>query len=265
MQCGGKFSYYNYLSPDFPFCSNFNISRKDSAAISKITVVSFNIKFSKNIDLAIAQIRAEGLENADFFLLQEMDHPGVKRIADELIYNYIYYPAAIHSRHGKNFGNAILSKWDICEHQKIILPHKDPDQLRRIAVRATVKVGSRKVDVYSVHLGTLTTSLIWTKKRVEQVQTIMENVKKKSPRYCVIGGDLNTLFPRHEGRVRNVFINNGFKHSSRSITWTVKKFYLFEITLDHIFDKGFKARKSYRASSNNKASDHWLIYSELTF
>jgi endonuclease/exonuclease/phosphatase family metal-dependent hydrolase len=82
-------------------------------------VVNWNIKFGEKIDKAIEAFRdVEALKNADLILLQEMDEDGVKRIAYDLGLNYVYYPASIHDRTGRAFGNAILARWPMHSYQR---------------------------------------------------------------------------------------------------------------------------------------------------
>ena len=83
-------------------------------------VVTYNIKLGKKLEQAIYELgQEEGLRDADVIFLQEMDSEGVHSMAQHLHYDYIYYPAALHSTHDKGFGNAVLSKWPIKEHQKV--------------------------------------------------------------------------------------------------------------------------------------------------
>ncbi|NOR90084.1 MAG: hypothetical protein GQ524_07495 [Anaerolineales bacterium] len=89
-----------------------------------ITVVSSNTHFVENIGLAIEELQE--LPKIDILLLQEVDEIETDRIARALKHNYVYYPASVHTKHDKNFGNAILSSWPIKESEKLILPHENP-------------------------------------------------------------------------------------------------------------------------------------------
>jgi len=72
-----------------------------------IRVVSFNVKFAE----AIAVFRdTPALREPDILALQEMDAPGTERIARALEMNSIFFPAAVHSKTGRDFGNALLSR-----------------------------------------------------------------------------------------------------------------------------------------------------------
>jgi len=155
-----------------------------------LRIVSFNIEFAKRIDSALVLLTQEPeLRGANVVLLQEMDVPGTRRIAEALGMSYVYYPASQHSRTGRDFGNAVLSRWPIEEDSKIVLPHHSRHtRLRRIATAATLRVGEVSVRVYSAHLGTMLD--IAPSKRREQLRTILEDAAVY-PR-VVIGGDLNS-------------------------------------------------------------------------
>ncbi len=136
-----------------------------------IKVISFNIKLAKNIEHSIYELKYyPELKYADLILLKEMDEIGTDKIAKILKYNYIYYPASIHPKSDRNFGNAILSKWSIINDQKIILPHKVAIcKTRRITVSAAVLMDKLKLRVYSVHTETM---VLNKEKRMNQAKSV---------------------------------------------------------------------------------------------
>ncbi|HYU42000.1 MAG TPA: endonuclease/exonuclease/phosphatase family protein, partial [Vicinamibacteria bacterium] len=144
----------NYPAPEGPrFSGQFAGTPRPPA----IRVVSFNIKYGRNVTGAAALLRGDvRLKDADVIALQEMDEVGVECLARTLGLNYVYYPAAVHPADHRNFGNAILSPWPIEDDVKIPLPHPGRfRKMQRIAVAATVRVrGDLPVRVFSVHLET---------------------------------------------------------------------------------------------------------------
>jgi len=160
-----------------------------SMAADDFTLATFNIEFGVEVERAANEIRAYAeLADAAVLLLQEMDPVGTDWIARELGYDYVYYPGSIH--HGKEFGNAVLSRWPIADDRKLILPYRNPTNGRiRIAVRATLDTPSGAVVVYSVHSDT-----IWLgpRARLEQAQAIIDDARTFAPPIA-IGGDFNTL------------------------------------------------------------------------
>ena len=168
----------NYEDPNEPrFEGTYSDLSPDDAPEpgDAIKVVTWNIAFAKEVGEAIEELsEIEELQGADIILLQEMDEEGTEAIAKALKYDYVYYPASIHSRHERNFGNAVLSKWPIVDSEKLILPHQNPanDQIR-IAVRAIVDLNGLEMPVYSVH-----TETFWLGQegRYDQFQFLAEEV-----------------------------------------------------------------------------------------
>ncbi|HET8622918.1 MAG TPA: hypothetical protein VFM14_05100, partial [Gemmatimonadales bacterium] len=65
---------------------------------AEIRVVTFNIKYAREIDRAIEVLRdSDSLRGADIIALQEMDDAGTERIARALRMNYAYLPSTIHA------------------------------------------------------------------------------------------------------------------------------------------------------------------------
>src|SRR4051812_13804888 len=79
-----------------------------------LRMVTFNVKFSLHPDLARDLLEHnDSLNHADVVCLQEMDEQAVKTIAAGLHMGYVYYPASQHWKTGRDFGNAILSRWPL--------------------------------------------------------------------------------------------------------------------------------------------------------
>jgi len=259
--CGVIYSR-NFTHPDSPFYQQLDTDIKNLAQKEKIKVVSFNIKVSEKINKAIEELEEDDLKNADIILLQEMDNLGVEKIANTLKYNYVYYPAFI--KHGRKFGNAILTKWQIKSPRKIILPHLDlPKKRQRIAVVATVIINNVEIGVYSVHLGTTLTK----SQREEQVDAIIRAITSADIEHCVVGGDFNTYSDVHIKAIAVLFEGSGFNHASKHIDWTFKYQILFipvkKSALDQIFTRGMQILNHGRVRNNKKASDHLPIWVEL--
>jgi endonuclease/exonuclease/phosphatase family metal-dependent hydrolase len=190
-----------------------------------------------------------------------MDERGVEKIAGALHYNYIYYPAVKHPLYNRNFGNAILSKWPIVFDQKVILPHLDPDKLQRIAVGAVIKVGSKYVMAYSVHLR------IWLHpfQRKNQMDRLLNSLPDHFD-YCIVAGDFNTFTKFNRSVIFDAFKEHGFRLATENVDWTYKHWYLFnkKSLMDYIFVKNFEVSADGRGSSR-KASDHVPIWAEFKF
>ena len=85
----------NYENPTEPvFVGNFS----DGCPVFEgtIKVVTYNISFARNVELAIRELdELTNLKDADIILLQEMDEAGTEAIARALAYNFVYVPASI--------------------------------------------------------------------------------------------------------------------------------------------------------------------------
>ena len=249
---------HNFIKPDEPI---FTGSYADAKHVfnEDIKVITWNVKFSEKIDEALAELNnVEKLKGADIILLQEMNEEGVEKIAKSLEYNYVYYPASIHPHHGINFGNAILTKMQISDSQKIVMPHQNPKNgQKRIAVRATIVINDYKVLVYSVHTET---SWLSSRQRGDQLDYLVNNTGKES-KYVIIGGDFNTMTPKSVVNLEKRFGPFSLERTSKSAGPTVE-IGVFRFTMDHIFARNMTVLET-GVWGETKASDHsplWAVF-----
>lgn len=253
----------NFVDPQGPLYSG-EFSPPAPALKDQIKVVSFNIKLGQKIEQATQELQEnEGLRDADIILLQEMNAEAVEFLARRLKYNFIYYPASIHTKHDKDYGNAILSRWPIKDPQKIILPYEHPfRKLKRIAAVATIVVGEYEILTYCVH-----TEMFWLNnpKRLEQAEAIIASVPP-GVKYVIVGGDFNTELPRLVEETESVFDKAGFTRVSGGIGFTSQAdpLGLIQFELDHIFVKGLTLVESGKLE-NTRASDHLPIWAVVKF
>jgi endonuclease/exonuclease/phosphatase family metal-dependent hydrolase len=246
----------NYLSPEGPkFTGNY--ADHPGVFNDSLKVVTFNIKFAREVDQAIKTLRdSTALSGADIILLQEMDETGTEKIAKSLHYDYVYFPATVHPQTGRNFGNAILSRWPLQDVRKIILPYEFfLNKTRRIAVAASLKIDDINLRVYSVHTATVVLS---EEKRMAQADSIIRSVSKSRP-YIIVGGDFNTMFEKNVKDLDRIFRANGFIRASRGAGATLETGPV-EFTMDHIYTKGFAALAEGVVETG--ASDHqaeWVM------
>jgi endonuclease/exonuclease/phosphatase family metal-dependent hydrolase len=243
--CAGS---HNYVEPGGPRYAACYAATPDT---TEIRVVTFNIKYGEEIDKAIDLLQTTpGLLGADILMLQELDPPGVHQIAFALGMCYIYYPATLRSNTGRDFGNAILSRWPIRNDRKIILPHNGRfGKTQRIAVTGTVTIRGHDVQLYSVHLAT------WIEvsfhHREDQARAIVEDARN-GPELVIVGGDMNS----HD--VGEVFAKNGFAWPTRTLGSTA-----VNGKLDHIFLRGLSLMDSTSIGivhDNKGASDHRPVW-----
>jgi protein tyrosine phosphatase (PTP) superfamily phosphohydrolase (DUF442 family) len=156
----------------------------------------------------------------------------------------------LHPKHGRDFGNAILSRWPIEEDRKIILPHLARiGRSQRIAVAGTVTIRGEPVRVYSMHLAL--PLQVGPGGRREQAEAIIADAQS-APGRVIVAGDLNW-----QG-VGEAFERAGFAWPTRKLGRTMK---IFDV--DHIFLRGFRAARTPpvgRVADNRGASDHRPVW-----
>lgn len=243
---------FNYTSPGPRYAGGR--TPRPVSDVAAFHLVTFNIQFARQIDSAIALLGSTApLAMADVITLQEMDAPGTSRIAQALGMSYVYYPATIHPKTGRDFGNAILSRWPIVADAKIVLPHLARfGKTERIATAATILVGDTPVRVYSVHLATFLSE--GPNARRDQVAAVLADAAAY-PR-VVVSGDMN-----NHGIGRE-FVAHGFgwptqhnPHTEHFWNW------------DHIFLKGLALRDSAATGvvrDNRHASDHKPVWAMIS-
>lgn len=237
-------------------------------ATGTLKVVSFNIKFSRKIDHAIFELsETPELATADLILLQEVDDIGVERMARLLGYDYVYYPASVHTKHDRHFGNAILSRWPVTRSGRLDLPHENPkNDQRRTAVWGDVRVDEHLVRVYSAH-----TATIWLghDRRRDQIATLTGHIQSALDEAAVDGvivaGDFNSLSTADVEATTRAFEEIGLARVSRDVENTARLTWgLRHATLDHVFARGFTLRGSGKAD-RTRASDHVPVWVFLQF
>ena len=217
-----------------------------------LRVVSFNIEYALQPESALVVLRTEpALRDADIILLQEMDAASTRYLARTLGMWFVYYPATLHLRHHRDFGNAVLSRWPIVADRKIMLPHHARFiGTARTATAASIRVGTEDVRVYSTHLGTYAN--INRDQRRAQLQAILDDARSYSR--VILGGDMN------DPAVGEVATEHGY-------TWPTRKGPRTAAVgrLDHIFIKGLFTPDTAAAGTVldvHEASDHrpvWAI------
>ena len=194
-----------------------------------IRVVSYNIKYGRNITGAAALLRGDvRLKDADVIALQEMDETGVDCLARTLALNYVYYPAAVHPADHRNFGNAILSPWPIEDDVKIVAPPPrplPPDAAHRGGGHRPHR-GDLPVRVFSVHLETPAGA------RPRGQARPGARDRGPAPGYprVLVAGDFNG-----HGFIERVFPPVGFLWLTRDVGRTISRF-----SWDHLLTRGLR-------------------------
>ncbi len=223
---------------------------------SVIRVVTFNIEHGERVVEAVEALRSRSeLAGADVVLLQEMQAPGVEQIARELSLNAVYYPASHHTRQDRDIGNAVLSPWPIEAHWKIVLPHLSRfSHHARVAVAARVRVGERRLRVYSLHIGTPIN--LSGEQRREQLAAVVGDARD-SPDPVLIAGDFN-------GKgMAEWLAGQGFDWPTRDVGKTTT---LLSFSFDHVLVRSLRTVGDPGAGVVRDAgpiSDHYPVWVTL--
>jgi endonuclease/exonuclease/phosphatase family metal-dependent hydrolase len=248
----------NFTEPGEPFFAG-SFAETPPPFAGQLKVITWNIRYAEKIETAIAELSTvEELQNADIILLQEMDESGAETIAQALKYNYVYYPASIHSHHNRNFGNAILSKWPLSQPAKLLLPYENLIKQRRIAVRAVVRLGETELLVYCAH-----TETIWLEegKRLAQIETITNDIRQQDEAYVLAGGDFNTATPSSVMAAEELFAQVGMERVSAEAGPSVVVAGV-PFSADHIFAQSMSPLAA-GVWPDTQASDHLPLWVEV--
>jgi endonuclease/exonuclease/phosphatase family metal-dependent hydrolase len=243
----------NYLDPSGPVYRGSSVTA--APEFKDVRIVTFNIEFGVHVDRAIEALVAHpALRSADVVALQEMDAPGVEKVAAALHMNYVYYPVSLNPKYDRDFGNAILSPWPIEDSRKILLPHRGRViKQGRAAVTARVRIAGETVQFYCVHLGSpLGTS---PGNRRDQAEAVLADARRvEGP--VIVAGDFNShgLGDRFEAE--------GFSWLTRNVGSTVHRFFSY----DHIFVRGLRLDATHAgvAREVTNASDHRPVWAALS-
>jgi endonuclease/exonuclease/phosphatase family metal-dependent hydrolase len=250
----------NYTAADGPGYSGRH-APKGSRHADEIRVVSYNIRYGEKIGEAVSAFESiEWINEADIILLQEMDEHGTAEIANRLGYNYAYYPASV-AKDGDNFGNAILAQWPIEDFRKLILPGLHPlSGQQRIATRATVRIGTHDVLVYSTHIEVATALPVM---RAAQIQAIINDIPADAP-WVIAGGDFNTVSDRGVQGLKDQFEAVDMAHGTVDLGPTFTRWGRRVAATDHIFSRGFDTSAA-GVLPEVLASDHFPVWAQMTF
>jgi endonuclease/exonuclease/phosphatase family metal-dependent hydrolase len=250
----------NFTAADGPGYSGRH-APKGSRQADEIRVVSYNIRYGEKIGEAVSAFESiEWINEADIILLQEMDEHGTAEIANRLGYNYAYYPASV-ARHGDNFGNAILARWPIEDFRKLILPGLHPlSGQQRTATRATVRIGTQDVLVYSTHIEVATALPVM---RAAQIQAIIDDIPADAP-WVIAGGDFNTVSDRGVQGLKDQFEAVDMAHGTVDLGPTFTRWGRRVAATDHIFSRGFDTSAA-GVLPEVLASDHFPVWAQMTF
>ena len=243
---------------------------KTPAAPSELKVVSYNIRYRVGDDLKqLIKLLKEDPEigGAHVIGLQEVDRNKrrtgnvntARQLADALGMRYAWAaPPDTDDDGEEETGCALLSIFPLTDAARILLTHEGPDGRRRVAVGATVQVGSHAVRVYSVHAETR----MPVEKKVEHWQAVLDDLRlHTNSTGAIILGDFNTIKGKDVKAARRLFEHAGFSapHHDGEKTW---KTFVIKLKLDWLWLRGLEARSS-GIDKDVDLSDHWPLWATI--
>ena len=223
-------------------------------------VVSWNIQYGIESELAAREI-AESAEMSGFdvLLLQEMDESGTATIAEAFGAHYAYAATGPHANTGRDFGNAVVTRWPIRLNAEVPLPHRaSVSGQPRSATHAVVDVGGVDVSVYSVHTEIPALRLA---RRIEQFATVAADAESNPFDLVVIGGDFNTVTGRGVRALTDAMRAAGLERVSSASAPSYRRGGR-DLMLDHVFAAGFSGATG-GVVDGTTASDHAPLWVEL--
>lgn len=242
----------------------YEIHRGGNAPRSSIPgnlhVVSWNIEHGLRHREAAQHLKQHAdLSGASIILVQEMDEAGVAHLASELDMAWAYASGGPHSKTGRHFGNAVLSRAPIIEASTIALPHRARVLgENRLAVQATIEFAGTTVTAWSVHAEVSTLSF---RRQVEQYSALARAVSSVGgPR--LVGGDFNTVTRRNIRALTTAMLEAGVERATADVGPTFRRFGR-RFVLDHVFCGGFVASAA-GSPGVLDASDHAPVWISVT-
>ena len=136
----------------------------------------------------------------------------------------------------------------------MILPHPGFfDNMQRIAVRATARVGEQRIRLYSVHLATMVEQLPGA--RADQALSVVADAQESADP-VIVAGDTNAP------GMWKVFDAHGFACISRDLGGTRGMF-----SIDHVFARGLQLRPGPSRGvvrNHDDVSDHSPVWAVLS-
>jgi len=261
--------------PDTSIETTFPAAAPPATALpAKLRVVTFNVHRETPANVIHGIESDPKLREADLIFLEEVHRvepatdpcSAACALGKTLGYYTLYAPG--HMQGDGSDGVAILSRAPILSGEVMELPdiHTHVNDGRRVALIATVMVGSTPTTVYAVHL----TNRLTVAERKEQMLPILKDVKKrKTP--VIMGGDFNTSPFTWIGGVIPVPIGTQDDHLEALVrtfgmdtpvadSGATSRF--LGMKLDAIYTRGFDAN-GFAVSNADEVSDHCALWANL--
>ncbi|MCD6176155.1 MAG: endonuclease/exonuclease/phosphatase family protein [Planctomycetes bacterium] len=242
-----------------------------------LTVMLYNIHHAEGMDGKLSTDRIATIikeSNADVIALNEVDNQYGKRsnfqyqtkiIAEKIGMNYYFGPAIKKKDPFREYGNAILSRFEFRQQSNHPLPNNEKCE-PRACISAVVKVGDQDIRVFVTHLDHKSDSLI-----NKQIGYVQELASSESNLPVLIMGDFNEeIFsqkdPSKEWVSLQTNYTSAFKVAGVGPVGTClgnenKK--IDFIFISSRFSDAVEDCYVFRNEITNQASDHWPLIAHI--
>lgn len=249
--------------------------RQIGLARGEMKIVSYNIRYRSGEDLnKLLKLFREDPEigNAVILGLQEVDRHKkrtgktntAKIIAESLGLNYAWAaPPPAKPTDEEETGVTIMSPFPMSDIRRIVLPHEGPNQRRRVALGATVRINSTDLRVYSMHGETR----MAMDKKIEQMSTLIQDLKRYPDNMpVVLVGDMNTWEASAAQKTIKLFSGAGFHTPFGNQSTFSRRIMLIpiEFRLDWVWLRGVQVL-AYGIDRKISLSDHFPLWANVKF
>lgn len=249
-------------------------TRPPSAPVlpAEIKIVSYNMRWRGGDELRrlIVMLREDAeIGGAAIIGLQEVDRNKqrtgnvntARTIAEALGMNYAWAaPPQVNDGQEEETGVAILSSYPMTNVERIVLPNEGPGKRRRVALGATLRIGTTDVRVYSVHAETR----IPVEKKMEQLHAVLKDLQRRpKTEQAIVLGDFNTIKGKDVRACVKLFTDEGLTAAipHDQATW---KTFIFKLKLDWVWLRALEATGS-GIVQRITLSDHWPLWVRVKF
>jgi endonuclease/exonuclease/phosphatase family metal-dependent hydrolase len=234
------------------------------AKIYKIRIASLNAHCGRKLERIISEFAAPQLAACDVILFQEIETDEelnqAELLASRLGYSASYLPARL-TRRGTH-GLAILSKYPLSDIEKLALPRNELliNTRNRMAMGATITIGTHQLRVYNVHLDTR----ISAERRQRQLHPVIAAANSHARVPTIIAGDFNTFSPKHTLHLDELLNRAGFTSPFRNGSHYTAKYLFWRPQLDWIYARRLRVVRA-NVEHESACSDHRPIWVDAAF
>lgn len=239
---------------------SFRRERSDETP-STIRIVSYNIHLGKRLQRVLELFRTHPeLSRADVIALQEVARERqlshARLLAERLGFDYVYLPGK--RKGGREIGLALLSRYPLLDVERIVLPQqRRANDLPRIALGATVEIGTVHLRIYNLHVQ----ALVPVELKVKQVEAALERALQHPTPCRLLLGDLNTLTRGDRRALDRRLREAGFVPALPESPWTYRRFFI-RMTLDAIYVQNLQVLNA-GVAHDAVASDHRPVWADV--